>query len=47
MKQAVNSELMEKDQAKLDDAIGNILDALVFPVYIGKIVNWGKDHEYA
>ena len=38
MKQAVNSELMEKDQAKLDDAIGNILDALVFPVYIGKIV---------
>ena len=31
-------ELKEEDQATLDHAIGNILDALIFPMYIGKII---------
>lgn len=38
MAQKVSPELRKEDQATLDHAIGNILDALIFPIYIGKII---------
>ncbi|MGB1031406.1 MAG: hypothetical protein ACPGWM_02265 [Flavobacteriales bacterium] len=38
MKKSESIEIKKEDQATLDHAIGNILDALIFPMYIGKIV---------